>query len=165
MTQPNLFRPPEAVTADIRPQIPRRARPISAWLLEALLVFLILAWVVGAWRAAWSTALDWQQVGSPVVAIATIVYRIASIAVLCTALRGIHLGRSWARWLGLALLVGLVVFSVVRHDDSTYPNEAQRAGADLARMLLPVFCAWWAWAFAFSAKAKRYFAPPPESVA
>ena len=165
MTQPNLFRPPEAVTADIRPELPRGRRPISAWLLEAFLVFMILAWAAGAWRAGWSIALDWQQVRSPVGAIAAIAYRMGGIVVFATTLRGVHGGRAWARWLGLAILVAVLIFSIVRHDNAVYPNDAQRAGADLAGTLLPVFIAWWSWAFAFSAKARRYFGPRPEGVA
>lgn len=159
MTQSNRFRPPEAVTADFNSGMPRASRPISAWLLEALLMFLLLASVAGSWRLAWSIALDWQ-VRSMASLLLSIMYQACSVAVLSTALWGIHRGRSWSRWLGLAILVGLVVFSLVRHDESVYPNEAQRAGAELAGILMPLLFAWWGWAFAFSAKAKRYFAPP-----
>jgi len=161
MTQRNLYSPPHATTADIRQTSPRPPRPISAWLLEAMLLFFALATLAGLWRTVWMVALEWQRVRSPLGVFLALTGQAALFVTLALSIRGIHRGRTWARWLGLALIAAFTVFDLVRPDRSTYPNEAQRAGAELARyILIPMLCVWWAWAFAFSGKATRFFAPP-----
>jgi hypothetical protein len=159
MTQPNLYRPPDAATADFRPDATTNARPISAWLLEALLLFIALMAIAALWRTAWAVALEWQRVRSPLGLAIAVAWQVG-LAVGCGAsIHAIHRGRPWARWLGLALIVAFAAVCLLRTDDTVYPNDAQRAGAELGRyFLFPVLSAWWAWAFAFSAKAKRFFA-------
>jgi hypothetical protein len=161
MTPRNLYSPPGATTTDLREATVRPARPISAWLLEAVLVIMSLATLAGTWRMLWVIALDWHDHASPLGAAVSLAWGAGFLVSVALIIRGIHRGRPWARWLGLALIVGLAVFSVVRPDHSVYPNDAQRAGAQFARYLLfPMLCAWWAWAFALSRKARRYFAWP-----
>jgi len=46
-------------------------------------------------------------------------------------------------------------------DNTHDPNEAQRAGAGLAQhVFLPALLVRWAWAYAFTAKARTYFRRP-----
>ena len=160
MTQHNPFTPPKAEPLRFMEKTTRPPRPISAWLLEALLAFIAAAGLVGLWRLVWMVALDPQNLRSPIGLALAVAWQIGLFVVLALAIRGIHRGRHWARWLGLVLIVAFAVFSVARPDHSTYPNDAQRAGAELGRYaIVPLLCVWWAWAFAFSAKAKRFFAP------
>jgi ribose/xylose/arabinose/galactoside ABC-type transport system permease subunit len=159
MTHPNLYRPPDAPTADFRPDGTTSARPISAWLLEALLVFIALAAIAGLWRMAWAVALEWQGMRSPSGLAIAVAWQVGLLVGSIASIHAIHRGRSWARWLGLALIVAFGAFCLLRTDNTVYPNDAQRAGAELGRyFMLPVLYVWWAWAFAFSAKAKRFFA-------
>jgi hypothetical protein len=45
----------------------------------------------------------------------------------------------------------------LREDTAEYANDAERGGAFMGKVLVLLLFAWWAYALAFSAKAKRYF--------
>jgi hypothetical protein len=81
------------------------------------------------------------------------------LGVLVAAAVGIRDRKRWARWLGL-LVLGLLafVFFTLVHDTSDYQTEAQRAGGRTFRVVsITLLFVFWGYAFAFSAKAKRYF--------
>jgi hypothetical protein len=42
--------------------VPRSARPISAWLLQATLACVTLVMLVGRWRMGWMVALNFDRV-------------------------------------------------------------------------------------------------------
>jgi hypothetical protein len=49
-----------------------------------------------------------------------------------------------------------------RPDNTAYTNEAGKAGGHFAQVFVePALLAWWAYAFAFPAKARRYFSDGP----
>jgi hypothetical protein len=78
----------------------------------------------------------------------------------------IYRRQPWSRWLGFFVIVGLAALSLFQSDTTQYANEAQRAGGTFARhVLIPLLLAWWAYASAFSSKAKRYFKKEPSNAA
>ncbi len=159
MTQQNLYQPPQAQTADIRLEVAKRSpRPIAAWLLLALLALFTLTLFAGAWRSVWTIALDGALVRSPGRLAAFAAGQIALFVVCVAVILAIFRGKSWARWVGLALIVAFAIWSVARKDHAVYANEAEAVGAALARnIVLPALNVWWAWAFAFTRKSRRFF--------
>ena len=157
----NPFAPPvntPAAAPDEPPQGPVR-RPLSVWLMNALLVVEMLAFVVGMTRSSWMIAHAQQGIRAPLVLATAILVRLAFIALAVWLIVSLHRARRWSRWVGLALIVTLALYCVFRTDTTHYDNAAGYAGGQIARyVFLPALCAWWAYAFAFSAKARRYFA-------
>ncbi|MFL6630620.1 MAG: hypothetical protein ACJ8G1_29575 [Vitreoscilla sp.] len=158
----NPYSPPLATTPKFLAEASRPAprRPISAWILMALLAIMTLA------IAALALSVGWALVsGAHTASTIGVIGWLALIAGLATLLvatiLAIHRARPWSRWVGLALIVAFAAIDLLTTDTARYPNDGQRAGAQIARMLvLPALFAWWAWAFAFTAKARAYFARP-----
>ena len=131
---------------------------MAAWLLIALLLIFVAVFAVATARylgVVMSRRGDTLNVVSLAI---SITWRVALIAAFMAAAHSIYCRRSWSRWLGVASIVGVAVFSLLGPDTTSYANEAERTGGHLARtVLMPLLLAWWAYAFGFSAKAKRYF--------
>jgi hypothetical protein len=160
MTQRNPYAPPVTVPARVRSAVLNR--PLAAWLLLALLAFVAVSMLAAVWRLAWMVALSLDQIRDPAALVAAILWRIGLIAVVAAAIINVHRGKPLGRWLGLVAIIVLAAWSVFRSNDAQYPNDAQRAGASLGQhLVLPILFAWWAYAFAFSAKAKRFFSRQP----
>ena len=146
MTQPNL-----PATAVVR-------RPVSAWLLLCLLAFVAVVCIAGATRIAWLLAAQRVEMLSSTPALVSIGSRLLLGAAAMFIAVGVHRRKSWGRWIGLLAILVFGAWSVLRPDLEPYPNEAQEAGAWLAKLvLLPVLYLWWAYAYAFSTKAATYF--------
>ena len=168
MNDRNLYTPPLSATVAEpgRARGPGGKRPISAWVLMAMLTLAVLGMVFGAARTAWMIAQSSRDIRHPLAMIGGSVVTACVLALLVTFILSIYRGRPVARWLGLAAIVGFSVLSVLRPDDTRYPNQAQEAGAAAAKyFMLPIVYLWWAYAFAFSAKARRYFSREPVDAA
>lgn len=143
---------------------PREAlapRPIAVWLLLLLLSGLVALLAFRSAHLVWKVFSDWKGpgVGGGVALALAIAWSAAVPVALSLTVLAIFARKPWGRWIGAALILGLAAFSFMRPGTSQYANEAQRAGAFLARtFILPLLCVWWCHAFAFSAKARRYFA-------
>ena len=154
--QPNPYSPPESVV--LATPARRSPRPISAWLLLTLLALMGIALAVGIAQEIFLLAPYVRQIPGQWSILLGLGFRLAILGVILIVSAGIFKARRWGRWLGLLVLALLAVTSLFGHDTTTYDSEAERAGGLLAQfVLMPSLIAWWAYAFGFSAKAKRYF--------
>jgi len=113
--------------------------------------------LVGVASLGWFLIAEHLQVLDPLGAFFAFAWRIALAAASSATVVGIYRRASWSRWAGLLVIFICAVWSVLRTDDP-YPNQAQEAGAWLGRVVvIPLLCVWWAYAFAFSRKARAYF--------
>jgi hypothetical protein len=130
---------------------------LSAWLLLVLAVATVAAFSTGVFRLGWFLVTNQMQVLDPFRALMTFAWRIAVVAASAATAVGIWRNTRWSRWAGLLMIVAFAAWSAFRTDDP-YPNEAQEGGAWFGRVVvMPLLCAWWAYAFAFSTKARAYF--------
>lgn len=138
-------------------QLPAR-RPWSAWLLMLALALVAIAIAFGAINTAWYLvafrgAMSWRFLGSLSIYLALMAFCVA-VAI------GIARRRPWGRWLGVLIIAGFAIVIMAMPDTSQYANEAQRGGGLFGRLILtPLLMAAWGYRFAFSARARRYFAP------
>lgn len=131
-------------------------RPLAVWLFQLILLVIVGLSIVGLVRLL--ASFTQHELRTPLVLGTLLVLRIALIAGLCATAVGIHRRRKFGRWLGIIAIVGYAIFQLILPDTTQYSNDAQRAGGLIARILIvPLLCAWWAYAFGFSTKAKRYF--------
>ncbi len=162
MNLDNPYRPPAATDDPVfeaPPATERARRPITVWTLVTVLGVLSLAIVAGTLTLLWRVA---PHLSSPLLLVAPLAFQAVKLAFCVTTLVGLWRRQRWARWLGLAVAGLLAVLCTIGNDQATYPNEAQRAGAELAQyVLLPTLSAWWGWTLAFSAKGRRYFGLQP----
>jgi hypothetical protein len=159
--QHNPYNPPASTELEVPPSevVPR---PFAVWLLLLLLCAAALICIAGTARFFWLVTLHRNELNNLLALTVAVVWRLALTAVVLLAILNIYRRGRWGRWLGLAVIVALTIGIFVQPDDSRYPNEAQRLGAFIGRFLVvPLLFAWWAYAFGFSSKAKRYFLPPP----
>ena len=155
--QRNPYSPPS--TTDLEPSPPSEVapRPVAVWLFLLWLLFLTVVFVWGVVRFIGVVAPHMSERNSYALIVA-VAWRLGMVAGLVFTMIGIYRRGRWGRWLGVATIVVLAMVSVLQADHAQYPNEAQRAGAVAARLfIIPLLCAWWAYAFGFSSKAKRYF--------
>lgn len=160
----NPYSPPLATTPTFLAEASRPAakRPISAWILMAFLAVMTLSIAVPALRIGWALVSGATHATSAIGVIGWLAWVVGLSTLLVATILAIHRARPWSRWVGLALIVAFAAFGLLRTDTDHYPNEAQRAGAQISRIVvLPALFAWWAWAFAFTAKARAYFARRP----
>jgi hypothetical protein len=145
---------------------PRDARrPLSAWLLLVLAAATAVAFSLGVVRLGWLLATNQMQVLDPVRASLACAWRIALVAGSAATVVGVYRHTSWSRWTGLLVIFSFATWSALR-TDGPYPNEAQEGGAWFGRVVvMPLLCVWWAYAFAFSRKARAYFAHGAASAA
>ena len=151
--QNNPYSPPqshgEASQSRSRP-------PFSVWLV-LLLLSVITALVAFGFARSLLFGMPSLLINSAGSAIA-IISRLGMIAGLLITVICVWRRKQWGRWLGVFLLTAFAVLCIFAPDTAQYPNDAQRAGASFARVILmPSLFAWWAYAFGFSMKAKRYF--------
>ena len=162
MTGRNRFAPPvnRSVEAPAEARHDAIRRPISAWMLMVLLAILALGILAAVGWSGWWIARSSHQVRSPIVLLTGVLVRVLVVAAIVWLALSIHRAKAWSRWAGLAAIVAVAAFSVFRPaDGADYPNDAQRAGAMLGRYIIwPILCAYWAYGFAFTEKARRYFA-------
>lgn len=154
--QHNPYTPPASKEISfLREVVPR---PISVWVLLAFLcagsAFFTFA-VAKFLLIAISHRSEIHNVAG--LAIAT-VWRLALVAGLVATMASIYQRRGWSRWLGVVLIIGFAALSLLSPDSTDYANEAQRAGGFFGKYIfIPLIFGWWAYAFGFSSKAKRYF--------
>jgi len=163
MQQPNPYSPPVS-RVETPSEVARR--PLSVWLW--MLVFLAgtVFFAAGTLRSFWLIASHANELRDPLAAFVGIAWRVALIVAVSVVIFAVYRRRRWTRWLGVVAIVGLATLSLLRHDTTQYPNEAQKVGAAFGQFLiLPALFAWWVYAFGFSEKAKRYFAKKPSNLA
>jgi hypothetical protein len=159
----NPYSPPLAVTPTFvtRAARPAAKRPISAWIFMVFLAIMMLATVLPALPMAWDLATGVRRVNSVLGLFGWLAYVVGIGALLVALILAVHRARPWSRWVGLLLIVSFSAFAVLRHDTAHYASDAERSGAEFARyVIMPALFVWWAWAYAFTAKAKAYFARP-----
>lgn len=132
-------------------------RPFAVWLLFLMLVATTLVMVLGMLRL-YSIVTHLGEVRNPQGLTTLIAWRVCLTAVAVFATVSIYRRGFWGRWLGVAAIAALALYSILQFDSSQYGDESRRQGAITARIFaIPLLCAWWAYAFAFSSKAKQYF--------
>lgn len=165
----NPYAPPKAKTEMSEISFLREAapsRPVAVWLLMACLLALGLFFVIGAAQFVGTVFTHWGEIRNFGLLIGAVAWRLALIAAFLAAIYSLYRGHTWSRWLGVTLLVAFAAFSIFRPDTTSYANDAERAGGQLGRLFLfPLLFAWWAYALAFSAKARRYFSRPSSDTA
>ena len=156
--QRNPYGPPATTDLELpSSEVPRR-RPIAVWLLLMVLCIFTLSFAVGLARLFGYIASNLNGVHNPSALIMAVAWRVGLVAVAVPLIVSIYRGRRWSCWLGLAAILAIIIWNFWRHDDTQYPDNAQRFGGAIAQyLLLPLLFAWWGYAFAFSSKAKRYF--------
>jgi hypothetical protein len=155
--QRNPYNPPASTELEVPPSevVPR---PVAVWLLLLLFCAAALIFVAGTARFFSLVTSHRNELRNLSALIVAVVWRLGIIAVALLATLSIYRRGQWGRWLGLAAIVALMIWNFVRPHDARYPNEAQRFGAFIGQFfVLPLLFAWWAYAFGFSSKAKRYF--------
>ena len=160
----NPYSPPLAATPTFMAKAsrPPARRPISAWILMVFLAIMTLAVVLPALPMGWDLATGVRQVKSVLALFGWLAYVAGFGTLLVALILAIHRARPWSRWVGLLLIVAFAAFALLRNDTSHYSNDAERTGAEFARyIIMPVLFVWWAWAYAFTAKSRTYFARPP----
>jgi hypothetical protein len=159
-TQRNPYSPP--ATTELEPTSSEVAhRPLAMWLLLIVLFAMMLIWIAGMPPFFRLVAQHGTDVRNPLLLAVVFAGLLGFVAVMLLAIVSIYRRWHWGRWLGIATIVALIIWNFLRHDDSRYPDEWQRLGALTGRfVILPLLFAWWAYAFGFSSKAKRYFTPP-----
>ena len=166
MAAPNPYSPPQSQVDDVRPGEPdvdtsgqpRPRRPISAWLLLLVLSGALASFVVGFVRLVWLVAAQKVEVVTPLLTSFHVGWRLVLGCACVMTIIGIFRARKWSRWVGLVAIAALGVGLMLTPDTTVYPNEAQQSGAWFGHFIVsPALFVWWAFAFAFSQKAVRYF--------
>ncbi len=160
----NPYTPPSTevlipVTADdstfLREEI---SRPIAVWLLTGAILIVVVLLIIKAAQFMRSLFLQGSASGNylwPALFFALWLAMIGGIALIAVV---IHRGVSWSRWIGIALIVAFAAVSLTSPDTTSYTNEAERTGGFVGKVIVaPLLFIWWIYAFAFSAKAKRFF--------
>jgi len=157
----NHFAPP---MADLeRGLVKRKAvsppRPIAIWIFYLFLGFFAAAFVYG---------LNVQLVGALKQGVDQISWSrfafgsVFSLLILTLALAlSIAIFRRWraGRWIGATLIILFLGIALWVPDTTQYGSDAERAGGHFGRYaVFPATILWWAYAFGFSRKARRYFA-------
>jgi hypothetical protein len=156
----NPYAPPQ-----VRTEMPllREAapRPVAVWLMIAWLLVFVLFFVIGAVRFVGAAFAHWGEIQSFGLLVGSLAWRLALIAAFLAAIYSLYYRHTWSRWLGVILIVGFAAFMIFRPDTTSYDNDAERVGGNLGRLIIfPLLFWWWAYALAFSSKAKRYFSKP-----
>jgi hypothetical protein len=156
----NPYAPPKAETEAAVPGTAVR-RPVAVWLLILLLLAFALTFVSGVVRYAATVSAHWGEIRGVAPFMLSLVWRLALVAIFFAAAYGAFRGHAWSRWFGVVLIVAFAAYISLRDDTPHNANDAQRAGAQMARLVVASLLAWWAYVLAFSSKAKRYFSKSP----
>ena len=133
-------------------------RPFAVWLLLLVIVALVLVWVTGTVGFLLALQRNPNLTHYHPELWVGVAWRSVVILVVAFAAVGIYRGNSRGRWLGIALIMALMIWNLLRHDDTQYVDGAERLGGLIGRFCIStLLLLWWAHAFGFSAKAKRYF--------
>lgn len=159
--QTDRFTPPTAEVQDMTTGSARPRRPISVWILQAVLVGGVLMILYAFLRLAWAIGTHQLVLNSTGMVLLGLGWRTALLVAVVMLIVWLHRGRHFARWLGLAVITCLGIAQMMNSDPTNpaeFANEAERAGGMLGSYLIsPLLYLWWAYAAAFSAKAKAYF--------
>jgi hypothetical protein len=154
----NPYSAPRAQVEDIA-AIAKVPRPIAVWLLVAFLALSVCLFTFAFARGLATGGFAALSI-SPVVMIFALAWRLLLIASLAAVAYGALRRRRWARWVGVLCILLLAGVGVLAPDTTRYESEAERTGGQTGKyVILPIMAAYWIFALAFSAKAKRYFAP------
>jgi hypothetical protein len=155
--QRNPYSPP--ATTELEPaSIEVVRRPIAAWTLLLLLVAMTLDMVVGMGAFFLAFVSRINEAHYPLQLAVAFAWRLAAVAVAVFTIVSIYRRGRWGRWLGLAAIMGLIVYCFLYHDYAQYSNNSKRMGALAGQFFIyPALLAWWGYAFGFSSKARRYF--------
>ena len=135
---------PEIIAGPIR-------RPYSVWAFQAVLALILVMFIFGVYRQL--GAVSRGEIPTLILLVDVVI-----LLVFASPLYFIHRGLRFARWLGVAMIVALAGFSILGSDATHYASDAERMGGLVGRrIIMPLLCAWWLYAFGFSTKAKRYF--------
>lgn len=160
----NPYAPPKAKTEISEISFLREAapsRPVAVWLLIACVLVFGGFFVVGAVQFVGTVFTHWREIQNFGFLIGALAWRLALMAVFIATAYSLYRRHRWSRWLGVALIIAFAAFSIFRPDTTSYANDAERAGGQLGRLFIfPMLFVWWAYALAFSAKARRYFSRP-----
>ncbi|NHZ65016.1 hypothetical protein [Massilia genomosp. 1] len=153
----NPYQSPASVAADLL-QLPGK-RPLSIWLLLIIVGALTIICAVATAGMVW---LEYPYGTRPRIKVVFDVgWRLAAAATGLGTLLGIVGRRQWARWIAVLGMIALTALQFSVPDTAQYADNAERFGAVIGRKIIgPALMAWWIYAFAFSRKAKRYFAAP-----
>ena len=133
-------------------------RPIAVWLLLFFMLVVEAIFAFSFIRSIWLVGPRLGEVANPFGLALLVVVRLIFFVAVLAIMTGIFQRKRWSRWLGLVVFASLLIANFVRTDNTQYSNEAQAAGGFFGRfVVLPLLLSWWAYAFAFSSKAKRYF--------
>ncbi len=132
-----------------------RPRAVVLFLFVLPVITGILA--LGTARFLWIIASHLAEISAPVAVAIALGWRVALITALAVTWRGVSVRKKWSRWVGFAALLAFTAWCVTGTDTTQYANDAERAGGATGRILITLLLAWWAYAFAFSDKARRYF--------
>jgi hypothetical protein len=133
-------------------------RPLSVWLLIVFLLLVVLVGIVAMTSSLVTILATEIGLRSMSFLAFSLSWRLGLIVALIVTTHSVYCRRSWGRWLGLVAISGFAAFLVFGADTTHYANDAERAGGYIGRfIILPSLLVWWAYAFGFSLKAKRYF--------
>lgn len=157
---PKITSPSEPQTSDQAGATSRLVfggRPLAVWLFLVLLLLLVGLYSIGTARFA-LLSFRVANSGNVTTILTTAGFRCLVTVFLVSIGYGVFYRRSWGKWCGVSMLAACALFSVFSPDTTQYANDAERAGGFLARnVLLPLPLMWWAYSFAFSNNARRYF--------
>lgn len=133
-------------------------RPISVWLMQVFMFMFAGLFTYSSIR----TMRDFAALGTSQVEVwkivIALVLQIAFIFAFAATAVALFRRANWSKWVSLVLLSLLIAFIILRPDTTYYANDAERIGGFIGRYLFfPPLFMWWAYALAFSQKAKRYF--------
>lgn len=133
-------------------------RPISVWLMQVFMFMFAGLFTYSCIRTVGDFgALATARVEVWKIAVA-LALQIAFIFAFAATAIALFRRAKWSKWVSLALLLLLIAFVILRPDTTYYANDAERFGGFIGRYLFfPPLFIWWAYALAFSQKAKRYF--------
>jgi hypothetical protein len=153
----NPYAPPEAQEISFLREEPP-PRPIAVWLFLVVISMFIIFLVANTAQLLWAVLSYREGIRSIAGLAMAVAWQLFVVAVFLFAAIGAYRGTPWSRWLGVVAIMGFIAVLFLRPDTTRYVNDAQRAGGYVGRMFIwPLLLVWWAYAFAFSSKARRYF--------
>ncbi|WP_198084251.1 hypothetical protein [Variovorax sp. E3] len=167
----NPYAAPAAALERPRAALLPARRPITAWLVQLLSVVVCGLSVTGLWGLTVHLVQNPQFEWAVAPAFFEYAFRLGFVACAVGALVGTQRRAAYGRWSGLLLLAGVVVLigylkfgGHVSSSSTSYwrlaPTTDDSAEA-VGIVLLFCILACWAYAFGFSAKARKFFCVAP----
>jgi len=152
----NPYSPPISSNLDAPSEVV--SRPFAVWLLLFILLAAEALFAYAFIRSIWLVGPRLSEVSNPLGLAQSVILRLIYFVALLAIMTSIFQRKRWSRWLGLVVIASFLIGNFLRADNTHYLNEAQAAGGFVGRfVIVPLLLSWWAYAFAFSSKAKRYF--------